>query len=129
MKTISASFTGIEQEELESQLAIKFKEIGFGVLNQIDFRETLINKLDKDIGPYMLLQICNPQLAYEAIAMEPTIGIQLPCNVLIRKTASGFDVDVQSPLDSIPQNAPEALKQTAEELSHKIEALLEKLKE
>lgn len=127
MKTISRSFKNIEQQELEDVLIARFKEIGFGVLHQIDFRETLINKIQKDIGPYKQLQICNPHLAYEAISLEPTIGIQLPCNLLIRKVEDGFAVDIQSPFDSIPANAPEELKQMAGDLTDKIEALLEEI--
>lgn len=127
MKTISRSFTGIEKEKLEEVLKSRFKEIGFGVLHEIDFQQTLINKIGKDVGIYKQLQICNPNLAYEAIQLDPTIGIQLPCNLMIRSTDSGLAVDVQSPFDSIPENSPEALKQMASELTLKIEKLLKEI--
>ncbi|WP_420385710.1 DUF302 domain-containing protein [Roseivirga sp.] len=125
MNTISHHFSGIEQEQLEEQLISRFKEIGFGVLHQIDFQQTLLNKIQKDIGTYKQLQICNPNLAYEAIKLEPSIGIQLPCNVVVRKEGEGFTVDIQSPFDSIPESSPQALKELASELDQKIKKLLE----
>jgi uncharacterized protein (DUF302 family) len=114
-------------EALEDQLTVALKEIGFGVLNTIDFQETLKEKIGEDIGEYKLLQICNPHLAHQAIELEPSIGIQLPCNVLVRKADGAYVVDVQSPLDSIPSNAPEELNSMANELTKRIEDLLVKL--
>lgn len=127
MKTISRNFKGIEKDKLVELLKSRFKEIGFGVLREIDFQETLQNKIGKDIGLYKQLQICNPNLAYEAIQLDPTIGIQLPCNLVIRKTENGLAIDIQSPFDSIPDNSPEELKGMAEELTNKIEKLLEEI--
>ena len=127
MKTISRNFVGIEKEKLEELLKSRFKEIGFGVLHEIDFQQTLINKIGKDVGLYKQLQICNPNLAYEAIQLDPTIGIQLPCNLVIRKVEEGLAVDIQSPFDSIPENSPEDLKEMAESLTQKIEELLEEI--
>ena len=114
-------------EILEEQLTIAFKEIGFGVMNTIDFQNTLQEKIGKDIGEYKLLQICNPHLAHEAISLEPSIGIQLPCNVLVRKEDDTYAIDVQSPMDSIPANASSELNQMAQELTKKIEGLLQSL--
>ena len=127
MNTISRNFEGFDEVHLEELLKSNFKEIGFGVLHEIDFQETLQNKIGKDIGLYKQLQICNPHLAYEAIQLDPRIGIQLPCNVVIRKEENGLAVDIQSPLDSIPDNSPKDLRDMAEELTQKIEKLLEEI--
>lgn len=127
MKTISKDFQNITLSNLEEKLKVEFKEIGFGVLHEIDFQETLINKIDKDINTFKQLQICNPQLAYEAIQIDPTIGIQLPCNVIIRKNQDQLTVDIQSPLDSIPKSSPEDLRMMATELDDRISRLLENI--
>ena len=124
---ISSNIKADSLQSLEDLLTIAFKEIGFGVLNTIDFQNTLQEKIGKDIGEYKLLQICNPQLAHEAITLEPSIGIQLPCNVLVRKTKDAYAVDVQSPLDSIPSNAPKELNEMAKGLTVRIEELLASL--
>jgi len=121
---ISNTIKADSLQNLEEHLTVAFKEIGFGVLNTIDFQSTLQEKIGEDIGEYKLLQICNPQLAHQAIELEPSIGIQLPCNVLVRKAGKSYAVDVQSPMDSIPSTAPEELKSMAKELTKRIEDLL-----
>lgn len=125
--SLTKSFSGIEATALEEKITEAFKSIGFGVLHTIDFQETLKQKISEDVGYYKQLQICNPKLAFEAIKLDPTIGLQLPCNVMVRKSEDGLTVDVQSPLESIPGNSPEALKAMANELTDKIEAMLNEL--
>ena len=60
------------------------KKYGFGVLTQIDVRDTLHKKSASTSG-HTILGACNPKLAYEALTLEDKIGTMLPCNVIVQR--------------------------------------------
>jgi len=74
---------GVAYEDAKARITAALKEEGFGILTEIDVRETLRNKLDKDFCKYVILGACNPGLAFRGLQDELALGLLLPCNVCV----------------------------------------------
>jgi uncharacterized protein (DUF302 family) len=78
------------------------KDHGFGVLTQIDVKDTLNKKIGVDFRPYLILGACNPKLAYEALTLEDKIGTMLPCNVVVQQhDANKVEISAVDPVASM----------------------------
>ena len=101
------------------------KNEGFGVLTEIDVKETLKKKLDVEFPRYRILGACNPPFAYEALKAEDKIGVLLPCNVIVRET-QGSDVEVAAidPLVSMQAVGNPRLKETAAKVQAKLKSVI-----
>ena len=83
-KAVAMSF-----DEAMAKLIAELQKEGFGVLTEIDVAGTLKKKLDHNMPPYRILGACNPAFARRALAAEQSIGLLLPCNVVVRQDAAG----------------------------------------
>lgn len=122
-KTVEASFdTAIEKVTQELQ-----KE-GFGVLTDIDVTATLKKKLNQDMPPYRILGACNPPLAHRALTAEPSIGLLLPCNVVVRQDDGGqVQVEFMDPNAVLDLVSKPEVHQLASEVRQKLERVLQAL--
>jgi len=88
-------------EEAERRVREALTTEGFGVLTEIDVKATMKKKIDADMDGYLILGACNPQMAWEAIGLEPRIGAMLPCNVILRSVDGGTEVSAIDPVASM----------------------------
>lgn len=89
---------------------------GFGILTEIDVKETMKKKLGVDLPPYKILGACNPSLAHQALSIAPEVGLLLPCNVTVRQLDdSASEVSIVDPLVMLGVIANPELKPVAEE--------------
>ena len=79
-------------ETAVQQVSAALKTEGFGVLTTIDVQQTLKTKLDREFRKYVILGACNPVLADRALHAELSIGLLLPCNVIVYEAAAGQSV-------------------------------------
>lgn len=99
---ITKKLSGKSFDEVVESVTAELKKNGFGVLTKIDMKETMKKKIDVDFErPYVILGACNPKLAHNALRSLPSIGLFLPCNVVVAQDPKDGDivVSVISPKD------------------------------
>jgi uncharacterized protein (DUF302 family) len=102
--------------EVDERTRKALADRGFGILTEIDVKATMKKKLDKDMLAYTILGACNPNMAWEAIGVEPRVGAMLPCNVILRETTEGVEVSAVDPVASMTAIGNEQLKEIAGEV-------------
>ena len=99
--TIDRLITGATFDAVDSRTRAALTANGFGVLTEIDVAATMKKKINVDMPAYRILGACNPQMAYQAIGMEPRVGAMLPCNVILRAVDGGVEVSAIDPVASM----------------------------
>ena len=109
-----------------AKLPDALKAEGFGVLTQIDVRDTLREKLGVEFRRYKILGACNPPLAHRALQAELGVGVMLPCNVVVYEDGERTVVVAIDPMETIAADSA-ALRPIAEEVRSKLARVLERL--
>jgi uncharacterized protein (DUF302 family) len=114
-------------DEALAQVPEALKSEGFGVLTEIDVKDTLKKKLGADFRRYKILGACNPPLAHRALTAELDVGIMLPCNVIVYESDDGRAVvNAIDPMQTLAANEPR-LRPIADEVRGKLTRVLERL--
>lgn len=101
---------------------------GFGILTEIDLKATMKAELDADVAPQVILGACRPTLALAALQTEPSIGLLLPCNVVVRALdASSAIVEAVDPQTMVSMTDNPALQVVADDATHRLTAALNSL--
>lgn len=115
-------------EETTEFVKEELKKEGFGVLTEIDVKDTLKKKIDVDFKKYKILGACNPHFAYKALSGEDKIGVFLPCNVIVEEHADGsIEVSAVDPIASMISVKNEALGSIATEVQQKLKRFVNNL--
>lgn len=101
---------------------------GFGVVSEIDMQATLRAKLGVEIGRQLILGACNPAYAHRALQAEPSIGLLLPCNVVIRSTGTSTVVEMINPQTLVQVTENLDMQQIATDVTERLRAALESLR-
>jgi len=115
-------------DEVNAEIRAALAEQSFGIVSEIDMQATFHNKINVDIEPMIILGACNPKFAYRALQAEPSIGLLLPCNVVIRKADAGVVVEIVNPQMMAQIAEGPGMAQIANEVTELLSAALASLK-
>ena len=111
-------------DEAVAAVRVALSDQGFGVLTEIDVQATMKAKLDADLPRYLILGVCNPPLAYRALQAEASVGLLLPCNVVVRQTDQGTVVEAIDPMTMVSVSGNPALQPVVDEVAVRLRAAL-----
>lgn len=115
-------------DEAIELVTAELKKEGFGVLTEIDVKNTLKMKIDVDFKKYKILGACNPHFAHKALLSEDKIGVFLPCNVIVEEHENGeVEVSAVDPIASMSSVKNDSLGDIATEVRQKLIRVIENL--
>ena len=115
-------------ETVLAQVRTALADQGFGILTEIDLKATMKAKLDAELAPQVILGACRPPLAHAALQAEPSIGLLLPCNVVVREMDDrSTRVEVIDPHTMVALTANPDLRPVADDATSRLTAALDSL--
>ena len=122
-KTLNSDFEAAVQHAAEA-----LKKEGFGIITEIDVRDTFKKKINVDFRNYRILGACNPALAHEALQIEDKVGTMLPCNVVVQELSDGrIEVAAIDPVASMQAIDNPHLHEAAARVREKLKRAVESL--
>jgi len=100
---------------------------GFGVLTEIDLKKTLKDKIDVDVDDQVIIGACNPRFAHQALQVEPSLGLLLPCNVVVRHSAGVTVVEAIDPETMVTLTGNDKMAPLADEVRSALRTALDRV--
>lgn len=117
--------TQLSYDDALARLPDLLKAEGFGVLTQIDVKETLKQKIGADFRKYKILGACNPSFAHQVLSTELAVGVMLPCNVVVYEDDGGKAVVLAiDPMQTMASADPR-IEPVAREVRERLSRVLE----
>ncbi len=115
-------------DEGVNKVTEELKKEGFGIITEIDVKETLKKKLGLDFRKYRILGACNPAFAHKALEYEDKIGTMLPCNVVVQEISGGqIEVAAIDPVASMQAVENPKLREVAGQVGSLLRKIIENL--
>ena len=128
MEYFTSKTVDLSYDQAIEKVSDLLKEEGFGVLTEIDVKETLKKKLDVDFKKYKILGACNPEFAHRALQTEDKIGVMLPCNVIVEEHEDDtVEVSAVDPVASMQAVSNEKLRPIIEEVRNNLKKVIDML--
>lgn len=115
-------------EEAIELVTAELKKEGFGILTEIDVKDTFKKKLNINFKKYKILGACNPSFAYKSLQCEDKIGVLLPCNVVVEEHENGeVEVSAVDPVLTMSVVENQSVKIVANEVREKLIQVIKNL--
>ncbi len=125
----SAIISNKSFDEAVALVAEELKKEGFGILTEIDVKDTLKKKIDVEFRPYRILGACNPHFAHRALAIDGNIGVFLPCSVVVEQgEMDKINVSIVDPISAMSSVDNKELAGLAMEVQEKLRRVAANLK-
>ena len=121
-KTVNSDYQTTVQKARE-----ELKKEGFGVITEIDVRDTLKKKLNVEYCNYIILGACNPPFAYKALQEEKDVGLMMPCNVVVYEDKEKTIVAAALPATLLKLIGNDKLQETAQNIEIKLKRVIDNI--
>jgi len=111
-----------------SILTEELKEIGFGVLETLDFKKILTEKGLEFSDSYKLLEVCNPKLAKQVLESSPDLGLLLPCTIAVYQKDNENYISLAKPTALLAMASEKNFQFSGQDIESNLINVIEKAK-
>ena len=79
------------------KLTLDLKANKWGVLSVIDVKKIMAEKLKIEYDDYIIMDVCNPDLAYKGLSINKQAGLILPCKIAVYSDRGKTKVSLYKP--------------------------------